>query len=217
MADKTTRAYALIEEKSADDGKRVITGIATHPKTDRMGDVVEMEGVHVAPDIPLFLYHDSCLTVGRAKLGKPTKKGIPFEATLPNVAEAGRLKDRVDEAWQMVRYKLITAVSIGFRALEYAFIEGGGIRFIETEVMELSLVPVPAQPEAVIESFKSADPAAREALLNQIKSADAAARRAASGAFAGGRVVRLDPADLKSATPGASGTTGARRPGAVYL
>lgn len=211
MAEKTTRAYALIEQKSADDATRVITGIATSPRVDRMGDIIEMDGVKVAADIPLFLYHDSELTVGRAKLGKPTKKGIPFEATLPNVVESGALKDRIDEAWQMVRYKLITAVSIGFRALEYAFIDNGGVRFIESEVMELSLVPVPAQPDAIIESFKSADPAARERLLKQIQLADQAARRTALGAQRGHVVVRLDS---PPASPGAPQT---KRKGAVYL
>jgi hypothetical protein len=175
-----------------------------------MGDIIEMEGVNVAahPSVSLSrqLPHR-----GPRQARQAHEEGIPFEATLPNVAEPGTLKDRVDEAWQMVRYKLITAVSIGFRALEYAFIEGGGIRFIETEVMELSLVPVPAQPDAVIASFKSADPAAREALIKQIQSADQAARRAASGAHGGHMVVRLDPAALSKGAPTA------RRKGAVYL
>lgn len=64
-----------------------------------MGDIVEPLGVKVAKDIPLFLYHNHEKVVGRAYFGKATKKGIPFEASIPNVAEAGALKDRVDEAW----------------------------------------------------------------------------------------------------------------------
>lgn len=180
MADKKFyRAYALIDTKEAsDDDKRVLRGIATSPSVDRMGDIIEMEGIKVAADIPLFLYHDSTKTVGRAKLEKPSKKGVPFEARLPKVTEDGLLKQRVDEAWQMCAYGLITAVSIGFQASEYSFIEGGGIRFMGVEILELSLVPVPAQPDAVIQSVKNADPAARKALIEQIKSADEAARRA---------------------------------------
>jgi HK97 family phage prohead protease len=203
MAEKLFRAYSLLDTKDYDDAEQCITGIATSPTVDRMGDIIEMDGVHVAPDIPLFLYHDSRLTVGRAKFGKATKKGIPFEAKLPKVAEDGALKARVDEAWQMVRYKLITAVSIGFRAVEYSYIENGGIRFTECEVMELSLVPIPAQPEAVIQSIKSADPAAREALIQQIKSADAAVRRSLQGATSTRRAVR--PAAGKSGSPDVSG------------
>lgn len=174
MTKKHYRAYALIETKEASDEKRVIRGIATSATVDRMGDIVEMEGVTVAADIPLFLYHDSTKTVGRARLEKPTKKGIPFEAKLPNVTEEGLLKQRIDEAWQMCRYGLITAVSIGFSAREYSFIEGGGVRFLDVEILELSLVPVPAQPDAVIQSVKANDQAARTALIQRIKSADQA-------------------------------------------
>jgi HK97 family phage prohead protease len=206
------RAYSVIEAKSFDDERHVIRGIATSPRPDRMGDVVEASGVQVASDIPLFMHHDSTKVVGRAKFGKATKDGIPFEAMLPDVKEAGVLRDRVQEAWQSVKYGLITAVSIGFRALEgkYERMKDGGIRFLETEVLELSLVPVPAQPDAVIQGFKSADPAAREALLTAIKSADLASRRAALG-DPSKRVVRLDGA---SPLPGVSGQ---RRKGVIYL
>lgn len=155
---ETIKAYSLIEVKEFHDGEnRTLTGIATSPRVDRVGDIVEPMGVQVSDDIPLFLHHDSRLVVGRAKFGKPTKAGIPFEASIPNVTEEGTLKARVDEAWQSVKYRLITAVSIGFRALEGKAerIKGGGVRYLETEVMELSLVPIPAQPDAVISQFKS--------------------------------------------------------------
>jgi phage head maturation protease len=52
---------------------------------------------------------------------------------------------------------LVRGVSIGFRALEHAFLDGGGIRFVKTEVLELSLVSVPANGEATIQTIKSID------------------------------------------------------------
>lgn len=151
------RAYSLIEVKELNDEKRVLRGIATSPRPDRIGDIVEPLGVKVAADIPLFLYHEHTQIVGRAKFGKPTVKGIPFEASIPNVIEEGTLKNRVDEAWQMVKYNLITAVSIGFKpvAEKIERLKSGGLRFVECEVLELSLCPVPMHPEAVIEQFKS--------------------------------------------------------------
>jgi HK97 family phage prohead protease len=160
------RAYSLITVKEMDDERRVIRGMATTPEVDRMGDIVDPFGVKVAGDIPLFLYHDSNQTVGRAKFGKATKDGIPFEAHLPVVKEAGRLKDRVDEAWQMVKYRLITGVSIGFRAMEdgYERLKSGGLKFTATEVLELSLVPVPANASATIHAIKSIDGQQRAAL-----------------------------------------------------
>lgn len=212
------RAYSVLESKQFNDQQRTIHGIATSPALDRVGDSVDQYGVTAAASIPLFMYHDSRKTVGRAMLGKATAKGIPFEATFPNVAESGALKDRVDEAVAMVKYGLITAVSIGFRVLDgaYEVMKNGGIKYLKTEVMELSLVPVPAQPEAVIAGYKSMDEAGqRAALLKHIKSADEAIRRTAFGA---GRVVRLDtvPAASGTSLPGDSGTSN-RRKGVIYL
>jgi len=213
MAETLKRAYALIESKDVNDGDRVLRGIATSASVDRMGDVILAEGVRMhGGDIPLFLYHDSTKTVGRAKFGKPTKDGIPFEARLPKVTEDGTLKQRVDEAWQMCRYGLITAVSVGFRPMDdaYEIMKNGGIKFLEIEVLELSLVPVPAQPDAVIQSIKSADPAARSALIQQIKTADQTARRSMYGAH--GTRTGVGHATGKSGSPEVSGTHRASRP-----
>lgn len=160
------RAYSALECKEFDDEKRVIRGLATSPVPDRAGDVVDQYGAQYAETIPLFLYHDSRLTVGTVKLGKPNKNGIPFEAQIPKVLEEGALKQRVDEAWQMVKYKLIAAVSIGFRAIEgkVESIRGGGLKFLASEIVELSLVPVPMQSLATIHSIKSFNAETRKEL-----------------------------------------------------
>lgn len=151
------KAYSVLEIKSYDDEKREISGIATTPTPDRVDDVVEPLGMKFASEMPFLLHHDRTLPVGRVKFGKPTKDGIPFTAKIPLVKEAGIVKDRVDEAWHSVKYKLITGVSIGFRVLNDAYerLKTGGIRFLETECMELSLVTIPANAEASITSIKS--------------------------------------------------------------
>jgi HK97 family phage major capsid protein/HK97 family phage prohead protease len=179
------RAYSILSVKSIDDDLRVIRGVATTPSVDREGDIIEPMGVKVASDIPLFLYHDSKQVVGRAKFGKATKDGIPFEATLPHVKEAGRLKDRVDEAWQMVKYRLITGVSIGFQAAMDSIerMKDGGIRFLESEVLELSLVPIPANAEATIHSIKSIDKGAASGPPLRTVPGVTGAKQPASGGF----------------------------------
>lgn len=152
-------AYSILEIKSlGTDEQRVITGRATSPVPDRVGDVIDPFGVQVAADIPLFLYHDTTKTVGRARFGKPTKDGIPFTAELPKITEPGVLKDRVDEAWQMLRTGLLRGVSIGFRVIGDAFerIAGGGTRYSAVEILELSLVPVPMHQLATVETVKAA-------------------------------------------------------------
>ena len=164
---KLNRAYSILNVKEIVQGEDfyVIKGIATTPSTDRYGDVVEPLGAKYADEIPLLWQHQNDKPVGLTKFGKPTKTGIPFEARLPVIKEAGALKDRIEEAIQSIRYKLVAAVSIGFRVLNNAieFLENGGLRFLETEILELSLVTIPANADATITTIKSIDQELRAA------------------------------------------------------
>src|SRR5690606_2459576 len=105
--------------------------------------------------------------VGRVTKAKVTANGIEFEAEIAKVDEPGRLKDRVDEAWQSVKAGLVPGVSIGFRSTKRSFMEGGGIEFQEWEWLELSLVTIPANSDAVISHIRSASLEARGALANE--------------------------------------------------
>lgn len=149
------RAYSLLEIRSADDDERVIEGIASTPSADRYGDVVDPMGANFVVPMPLLWQHDARQPVGEVTFAKPTKAGIPFKARLARIDEPGTLKDRLDEAWQSVKSRLVRAVSIGFRSLEHSYIEGGGIKFAKWEWLELSLVTIPANAEATITSIKS--------------------------------------------------------------
>lgn len=153
------RAYSILTVKAVDDEQRIIRGVATTPSPDRVGDVVEPLGVKFNNPMPLLHQHDSSRPVGSVVFDAPTDKGITFTATMPKIADAGPLKDRVDTAWGEVKAGLVRAVSIGFRALDdgYELMRNGGIRFLKTEVMELSLVTIPAQSEAVITAVKQFD------------------------------------------------------------
>lgn len=190
------RAYAVLEIKSVSEDKRIIRGVATTPTTDRVGDIVEPLGVEFKNPMPLLWQHKHDKPVGFVKFDKPTKDGITFEAELPTITEEGTLRDRIEEAWQSVKAGLVSAVSIGFRAVEYAFMDDGGIRFSKSEVYELSLVTIPANADAVITSKNFGAEAA-----SVIKKFDVGApadapeiqhdpKPAASGKKA--RVVRLD-------------------------
>lgn len=156
---KNKTAYSILTIKSFDDitdGERVITGIATTPAVDRVGDEVDPMGAIFKTPMPLLLHHDHRLPVGTVEFAQATKEGIPFVARIAKVDEAGVLKDRVDEAWQSVKAGLIKAVSIGFNALEYLEIKTG-LRFTKWEWYELSLVTVPANVEATITAIKTLD------------------------------------------------------------
>lgn len=153
MDDMTRRAYSFFDVKSVNEERRIIRGVATTPTVDRSGDIVDPLGVKFQNPLAFLWQHDARKPIGTVKFDKPTKDGIAFEAEIPVINEPGALKDRVDEAWQSIKLGLVRAVSIGFRALEYSFMENGGIKFAETEVYELSAVTIPANQEAVITGF----------------------------------------------------------------
>ena len=151
------RAYALLEVKSFDIEQRTIAGIATTPETDRHGDIVVPSGVTFSNPLPLLLHHDKTQPVGRAVLDSATANGITFTARLPEITEAGVVKDRVDEAWHSVKAGLLMGVSIGFRVLNDAvqILKSGGLKFLQTEIVELSLVTIPSNQHATITVVKS--------------------------------------------------------------
>lgn len=166
------RAYSVLEIKAVDDEQRVLTGIATTPETDRMGDIVDPLGAKFAAEIPLLWQHQHDKPVGMAKFGKPTKSGIPFTATIAKILEGGPLKDLTDMAWQSVIAKLVRGVSIGFRALEHSYMESGGVRFSATEIYELSLVTIPANASATIQTIKAYDEGRIEGAVKLISARD---------------------------------------------
>jgi len=151
-------AYSLLRVKAVNEEQRIITGTASTPEPDRLGDIVEPLGITFKNPVPLLLYHDSKKPVGRVRFLPPTEDGLEFEASLPTIQDPGTLRDRVEEAWQSVKAKLITGVSIGFRSIEEAWMnETASFRFIKTEVLELSLVTIPANAGATIATVKSLD------------------------------------------------------------
>lgn len=161
-------AYSLLTVKAANDSPdgMTIEGIASSPQCDRVGDIVEPMGAKFAVPMPLLMDHDSPQRVGRVEFAKVTPGGIPFRGWLPYVKEPGRLKDRVDEAIHSLKYGLLGAVSIGFKALEggVEVMKSGGIRFKSWEWLELSLVSIPANPDARITGIKSIDTELRRAV-----------------------------------------------------
>lgn len=161
-APTEVRGYSVLTVKEMDDDLRILRGIATTPTPDRAGDIVEPLGVKFKNPIPLLWQHNTREPVGKATLSKATADGIEFEARIPKMSEPGKLKDRLDEVWQTIKLGLVKGVSIGFKSLELSFLKNGGIHFLETEVLELSLVTIPANAEATIDEIKAIDATYRQ-------------------------------------------------------
>jgi HK97 family phage major capsid protein/HK97 family phage prohead protease len=151
------RAYSLITVKSVDEDKRILSGIATTPTADRMGDIVEPKGAEFSLPIPFLWQHDFRQPIGHVQKAKVTKDGIEVEIKIARSDEPGTLKDRLDEAWQSIRAGLVRGLSIGFKALKFSRLDDGGLRFIKWSWLELSAVTIAVNHEATITAIKSAD------------------------------------------------------------
>jgi HK97 family phage prohead protease len=149
------RAYSLLSIKQIDEELRQITGMATTPTPDRLEDVVEPDGAQFKLPLALLWQHDSAQPIGHVTHAKVDRKGIEIVARLPHVNEAGKLKDRLDEAWQSIKAGLVRGLSIGFKPIAHEYIaETKGMRFTKWDWLELSVVTIPANAEANITTVR---------------------------------------------------------------
>lgn len=161
------RAYSFIEVKAINEDKREIVGIASTPSTDRMGDIVEPQGAVFKLPIPLLWQHDHDEPIGNVTEAKITDKGIEIKAALVKVDQPSQLAARLEEAWQSIKTGLVRGLSIGFRPIEYNFLDDNGIRFTSWEWYELSAVTIPANADCSIQTIKSLDEKCLAALGNK--------------------------------------------------
>lgn len=147
-----------LEIRGADDNSRVITGVASTAEIDRMGDICDPDGATWKTPIPLLDGHDYSKVIGSVTTLKRTPEGVSFAARVAKVDAPATLRDRLDEVWTMIRERLLRTVSIGFMPTQWRAREGGdgGMVFTKFEILELSVVAVPANSGAVIETVAEA-------------------------------------------------------------
>jgi HK97 family phage major capsid protein/HK97 family phage prohead protease len=153
------RAYSVLDIKSFDDDQRIIEGIASTPTVDRVGDIVKPRGAKFSMPMPMLWQHKSGEPIGHVTWAEARDDGIPFRAKIAQSDEPGKLKDRLDEAWQSIKLGLVRAVSIGFKSVadKVTHLKGGGLQYDEWEWLELSAVTIPANAEASINTIRSID------------------------------------------------------------
>lgn len=153
-----TKAYSTLKVKeiSEDGDTRTITGVASTPKQDRDNDIMDMEGAQFALPMPLLWQHKHNEPIGEVTAATVTSEGIEITATIVNITDEGPLKNRIDEAWQSIKSGLVKGLSIGFRLLEYQYLDDSyGLHIKEWEWYELSAVTIPANPDGKITSVKN--------------------------------------------------------------
>ncbi len=152
----SVRASLDTEVKMIDDERRSVGFTISTGQVDRMGDVIDPMGWQLDEfrKNPVVLWgHDSgALPVGRATRVWIEDGKLKAEAQFTPAGMA-RFNDTV---YEMVKAGFLNATSVGFRPLKYALSEDPqrryGIDFKEQELLEFSVVSVPANPGALIDA-----------------------------------------------------------------
>lgn len=171
--------------KTGEGNSRTITFIGSNEKEDRDGDTISLDGWVIDNYMknPVVHYgHDwGAVPIARTKRIWKDKnlRALMFEIEFPTIEEISSNPDtpsehalRVDAIYNMAKLGYINAVSVGFRGLEREAIyaEGSnqilGWYFTKQELMELSLVDIPANPDAlaVMRSLKESGGAQKQTL-----------------------------------------------------
>lgn len=155
-SDATVLRVSVGEPKAYEDGSRKVRFCFSDGSIDRMGDTIQADGWEtdnfLQNPVALFAHDSSQPPIGRAG----------------NLAvEDGRLMGDIefmppeisgfaDSIYRMVLAGYLRAVSVGFVPIEYTFVEDKdrpwGIDFKRQELLEISVVPVPANPNALVDA-----------------------------------------------------------------
>ena len=151
------KQFKIMNTKSEEVDSRVIRFLGTDETKDRSGDVMSMQGWNIGNYMknPIFLWAHNYT---QPPIGKAVnvqydndKKGLTFDI---------KFADRDTYAFADTIYKLykggfLNAVSVGFIGQEIQPGENANV-ISKAELLELSAVPVPANPNALQMSMKKA-------------------------------------------------------------
>lgn len=127
-------------------GDGIIEGIASTETVDRHGEVVMQDGwdlKNFKKSPVLMLQHNyQELPIGKIEKIKVEDKKLVFKAIFSETTQKAK------EAYALVKEGILNSFSVGFIPLEYDANQQNIIT--KAELLEISLVAIPANPEAVV-------------------------------------------------------------------
>jgi HK97 family phage prohead protease len=144
--------FKSLSEKS-DDGldKIIVEGYGSTSTKDRDGDVVVPFGIDMGNfhKNPILLYqHDRHQPAGKVVKSEINDKGLYIQAEV--------YKEVNPQAYYAVKSGVVSTFSIGFRGLDGDYHEETDtFYFTKSELLEISLVSIPANPDAKFEVLQS--------------------------------------------------------------
>lgn len=143
-----------VRKDAGEDGP--ISFVASTPSTDRYGDVILADGWQLdrykQNPVLLFAHNWWGVPIGKAPrvnvAGGVLMTG-PVEFCGADVNELG------PQCEAAVRQGFLNAVSVGFNPVEWSFTDDG-VLFKACELLEISIVPIPANADALVQSKSAA-------------------------------------------------------------
>ena len=146
-ADTIVRSLRPTAKFSAGVSERQIRVVATDATPDRAGDVVVPEGgdLQAFRKNPVILaQHDPAAPIARCSAIGIQNSAIVATIDFPPAGTSARS----DEYLGLLKAGVLGAVSIGFLPKKWIPIKGGGLKFEQWEMLELSVCSVPCNPNA---------------------------------------------------------------------
>jgi HK97 family phage prohead protease len=156
------KGYTPDKVKVLDEKQRIVDFIISTEAIDRMGDRIFVDGWDLSAfkknPIVLFAHDSNSPPIGRAVSIKRDLK----KSQLKSRAEfmTSDISPFADSIFKMIVGGFLKATSVGFMPIEFEISEEEermdgpfrGIDFVKSELMEFSIVPIPANREAVIDA-----------------------------------------------------------------
>lgn len=153
MNHKIFTIQSHIKSVSKNKDTITVTGMASTSDIDRVGDIIVPEawskgGLDNFFKNPIILFnHNYNNPIGKGTQIKVTDKGLEI------TAEISKADPRVST---LVEQGILKTFSVGFRVKDADYMEEtGGLKITEAELIEVSIVSIPANQSAVFEVVKS--------------------------------------------------------------
>lgn len=139
----------IVHKKAPGAHVEGLTFVLSDASVDRYGDIVEPRGWDLRNFSlnPIALFnHDSSFPIGKWK-----NLRVENEQLVGDLEPARKgTSSRIDELLSLIEQGILRATSVGFRPLEAEpRVEGKGVRYKRQELLETSVVSVPALPTAI--------------------------------------------------------------------
>lgn len=154
-AEASLRKAFVTEVRAPSDDGRVITFTISTDSVDRMGDTIAVDGWKLdnyrANGVVLWAHDSDELPMAKCRRIWVESNKLMAEADFTPTPTAW--PEFNETVFQFLKHGLLNATSVGFAPMKYAFSEEAGrmfgIDFLEQELLEFSIVPVPANPECL--------------------------------------------------------------------